>query len=295
MLTFQSILEMEKERFLSAVSQCQVMEQATREAQNQLDRMLYRFQEEEDNQAITSTVSRLISVAKNGCAFMDAYGETKIFSRVQVSGETEKKGKRSRWYGFFLFFGLLFSIAALAYGAYLLWNDTRYYGPYPLLAAGILGILFLFIAGLFSKRKEQPSQQELIAEAKPDGQKIYRALLSVALMLDKTVDDLRQEQQVEQRKHLKETKANLEKTEVELLAQLLELAYSDLEQEENRQIVSQIKFYLHNRGIEVVNRDETNGEWFDQLPSSDAATLRPALLMDVAPLKKGLATGGSNG
>ena len=69
---------------------------------------------------------------------------------------------------------------------------------------------------------------------------------------------------------------------------------------------SQIRFYLHRKGIDVVDwagedavsgpggaaAAAVNSAWFDMMPAYEGGTLRPALIADGKLLKKGMASAG---
>ena len=90
----------------------------------------------------------------------------------------------------------------------------------------------------------------------------------------------------------------------QLLAQLLEDAYGRRDEDEQaEEEISQIRFYLHGKNIDVVDWPgepvgQSGGEaavpagWFDMMPAYSGGTLRPALVADGTLLKKGLASAG---
>ena len=92
----------------------------------------------------------------------------------------------------------------------------------------------------------------------------------------------------------------MDPAELELLFRLLEDAYGRRgEDEQAEEEISQIRFYLHRKGIEAVdwngdadgqNGAEGRGGWFDMMPAFKSGTIRPALVSDGKLLKKGLAS-----
>ena len=99
----------------------------------------------------------------------------------------------------------------------------------------------------------------------------------------------------------------MDPAELELLSRLLEDAYGRRgEDEQAEEEISQIRFYLHRKGIEAVDwtgdTERQNGTegggaggrggWFDMMPAFESGTLRPALVFDGRLLKKGMASAG---
>ena len=125
-----------------------------------------------------------------------------------------------------------------------------------------------------------------------DIQKVYRAMLSAVLIIDKNLEDIRTNERIQARKDLNERKDAVDKTELELFAHLLEAAYATREEEASAEMISQIKFYLHRHQIETADYSEENARWFDMIPAYEKGTLRPAFTTEGILLKKGLASHG---
>ena len=109
---------------------------------------------------------------------------------------------------------------------------------------------------------------------------------------------------------------SFDENELDLMGQLLEDAYGRRAADETAaELLSQLKFYLHKKQIDVVDFEDrmtygqreasgqsASGEdlsidrdrrsWFDMIPAYAAGTIRPALVRDGKLLKKGLASEG---
>ena len=56
--------------------------------------------------------------------------------------------------------------------------------------------------------------------------------------------------------------------------------------------VENIRYYLHEHGIETQDYTPQTAGWFEMLPSdSETVTIRPAMLRDNAVVVKGIASG----
>ena len=77
-----------------------------------------------------------------------------------------------------------------------------------------------------------------------------------------------------------------------LMQELLENAYAAGDVPEAKQMVSDIRFWLHRNGIEAVNYEDGTEKWFDRIPAGGGGTIRPALIRaEGTLLLKGLAAG----
>ena len=111
-------------------------------------------------------------------------------------------------------------------------------------------------------------------------------------MIDKNLEDIRTEERIQLRKQMKDHKDSLDKEEIDLLAHILESAYATKQTDSSVEMISQIKYYLHGKKIEVVDYSEENSAWFDFIPAYDEGTIRPAFVIEGMLIKKGLASGG---
>ena len=59
---------------------------------------------------------------------------------------------------------------------------------------------------------------------------------------------------------------------------------------EAQEMIADIRFFLHNGGVEAVDLEKGREGWFEFLPASGGGTLRPALAAEGKLLKKGLAS-----
>ena len=158
----------------------------------------------------------------------------------------------------------------------------------------LLGVsLLLFLCGLSCRRKKAEDNAQLEAEVSIDIQKVYRSVLSTVLIIDRNLEDLRTEERIQLRKQMKEQKDSIDKEEIDLLSHILESAYSSKEDDASVEMISQIKFYLHNNKIDVVDYSAENSSWFDLIPAYEAGTIRPAFVIEGLLIKKGLASEGA--
>ena len=78
---------------------------------------------------------------------------------------------------------------------------------------------------------------------------------------------------------------------MELISGLLTSAYGAPGESVSQTVISDVRYYLHRKGIEVVDYSEENRRMFSRMPGKKEATLKPALVKDGKVLAKGLVTG----
>ncbi len=293
MASFQALLEQDKERFLSLLSKNTSTVALIKDVEAEFDRLLYSFNNENENDAVKDAARQMIQTAKSTAAFIDTAGETKLWKKTAYGSKPEK-GKRS------FFFWVLLLLSICAFGGYSAYQYYIIHMPFKTITDFLPFLLllpvviFFFLAGVTSRRKAVEEQPDLEAEVSTDIQKVYRAVLSAVLVIDRNLEDIRTEERIQLRKQMKEHKDSLDKEEIDLLAHILESAYSAKDDDSSVEMISQIKYYLHNKKIEVVDYSDENSAWFDFIPAYDEGTIRPAFVIEGMLIKKGLASGGNN-
>ncbi len=314
-MTLQTIFEQNRERLLSAVSGADT-DSAIRTLNAELDRILYTFNDREENPRVREAAGSMIQVAKAACSLADSAGEAKIYGRTEYSKAAPAKGRLPKRSLILLILGLIGAAVTVA-GIQLLatsaaagsadWQSAGLPPRWLLAAVPLLTAAALFLAGILLRRKKEAPKETLHAETKLDPSRVYTRLLSVILVMDKQLEEVRNTVRLEEAERRKEQISTMDPAELELLSQLLEEAYGrrggDGQAEEE---ISQIRYYLHRKNIDVVDwspeaaghsgaeRGEADGYsgWFDMIPAFSGGTLRPALAAEGKLLKKGMASAG---
>ena len=303
-MTLQSILEQNRERFLAAVQGADTGS-AIRALNAELDRILYTFNDGEENARVREAAGHMIQLAKASCSLVDSAGETKIYGRTEYGEAPPARAKMPRWVLALLILGLVCAavtvvgVQLLATAAAKAAHDWQSAGlpPRSIMAAiPLLAAVLLFLAGRLSNRKKSAPKEKLHTETKIDASMVYNHLLSMVLVMDKSLEDVRNSAKQEENERLKDQVSAMDPAELELLSQLLENAYGrKSEDEQAGEEIAQIRFYLHQKNIDVVDwaaDAEKQGGWFDMMPAYKSGTIRPALVSDGKLLKKGLASAG---
>ena len=302
-MTLQTIFEQNRERLVSALSGADAPS-AIRTLNEELDRLLYAFNDQEESAPVREAAASMLRVAKAACSLVDSAGETKIYGRTEYGEAAPAKRKVSGGGLTLLILGLI-GAAVTVGGALWLASSAQSAGlPPRWLLAGVplLGCAAFFFAGILFRRGKAPSKETLHAETKIDASLVYTRLLAVILVIDKCLEEVRSADRREEKARLREQASAVDPAELELLSQLLEDAYGRRgEDEQAEEEISQIGFYLHRKGIDVVDwtadaagSGGTAGQsgWFDMMPAYAGGTIRPALTADGRLLKKGMASAG---
>ena len=311
-MTLQSIFEQNREHLMSAVNGADTVS-VIRILNSELDRMLYTFNDQEESARVREAASSMMQTAKAACSLVDSAGETNIYGRIDYGKAAPARKRMSKWGGLLLLIGLIGTVITVV-GIQLLatsaaagssdWQSSGLPPRYLLAVIPLLTIIAVYFAGIFNRKKET-SHEALHAETKIDPSKLYNYLLSVILVIDKCLEDVRNSDRQAERERTREKVSNLDPAELELLSQLLEDAYGRRgEDGQAEEEISQIRFYLHRKNIDVVDwtpdtRSQSGKEgdgsidsrgWFDMIPAYKSGTIRPALVADVKLLKKGMAS-----
>ncbi len=305
-MTLQTILEEDREQLMASLSGADAPG-AVRALNGELDRMLYTFNDREESARVREAASDLLRTAKASCSLMDSAGETKIYGRTEYGAAPPEKGKLPRGGLLLLLLGVI-GAAATVVGALMLASGAQGAPPRWLLAGvPLLSFAACLLAGRFLRRGKERAKETLHAETKTDPSLVYTHLLSVILVIDQCLEEVRNEDRREEKERAEAGIAALDGGELELLSQLLEDAYGRRGQDElAAEEISQIGFYLHRKGVDVVDwtgedavsgpggaaAAAVNSAWFDMMPAYEGGTLRPALVADGKLLKKGMASAG---
>ena len=291
METMQSILEKDKEKFLQMLNSEDNAERAAAQVNRELSRILYVYNEQDESEAVKKAAMQMITAVQAAAAFLDSTGETDVYHRTRQEENSSGKLPARFW----IFAMLTVSCAAGAVVMYILKGNplgSVLELPLILVLLGLM-VVFTFLTGMSSHKVTKKPTEEYMTRSTFDAMKIYRAVFASVVAIDRQLQDVRTEAAMTAKKVRTETRGNLSDAELELLSAILETAMAE-ESEGARQTVSDISYYLHRKGAEVVRYTPEHKAWFDMMPSgAGAGTIRPAIVMDGSVLKKGLAAGGN--
>ena len=284
-MTLRECLEEEKERLLARLSAAEDMAAAASACEDAFGRVLIRYQEAEPEEETAAEAAHAMSLVRAAMPLLDSVGEIREYELK--TGEADGKGRRP-------VLGIL--TAFLLAGAGIVCEilsraeNVPEFVMYVGIGLAAAGVLAAFLAGHKSgSARAKAPVREVKRVARPDAERVWRLLTAVAAVADKNLEETRERQKIA-RLDAAQQGGPLPERELDLLAKLLETS-SEAQSEETQQISSDIRFYLHQNGVEAVPYTEEKRNWFDVMPGDGPATVRPALVYDGRLLKKGLAAG----
>jgi len=293
-MTFIDLLNEEKEAVQQQLAKDMTPAAVSTTLEKVLDKMMYRYQEGEESPLIVGTASYLIETAKASLLFTDSDGEPVIWEKPSDSAKPAKKsGRSSPALAIVLLLAAVGLISAAA--VLLVTRDPQVtkIAQWELILGLTFGsVVFAAAGGFFIRRKARETHETVRkADVPLDPAKIYRALQTVILTIDKQLDLAKEEEKSAEARRKAAGGGPLSDEETELMASLLEALYSgDSEFALDR--LEDVRYYLHKKEIEIVDYAADKETWFELMPSEEARTIRPALSHSGRLIKKGLAAGG---
>ena len=290
-MTINEFLEKDKERFLQRLSSASGADRVIQICEEELNRILLQFNEANTDKRTGEEAWYAMQTARAALPLLDTAGEAKIYNLA--SRQEERKIPRG------LTLPLAAGIGSTAGGALLLALGAGHIAAltlFPvsalLLIAGMGGI---FLAGRKSAGTAMPQVPgEVIVKAETDSEKVYHSLSMMLNVVDHNLEEVSRKAALSAPGSdipgLSDQGASpVKKDELQLLSGLLESAYSRPEEAYARDMISEIRFYLHRRGVELVEYSLDTASLFDRMPAPSDRTIRPALKSGTLVLMRGLA------
>ncbi|MBO5520831.1 MAG: hypothetical protein J5973_04060 [Eubacterium sp.] len=281
----RELLEKDKEQLKTRLSAASDAEEAAQICEKAVSRILLQYNEQAPSDAARKAASASLTTVRAALSLMDSTGEIQTYERTLPS----KKSGAGAWVP--LAVGAGFSAAA----AFFMTAAPAAMSPVGLvlLIAGLIGV---FIGGRnFGKKRGVTPQKEQIIEVHPEPEKICHNLSGLLTVVDQQLEDAQFEEI--RAKELPGPVANnsaaIPEEELQLLSGILESAYTRPDDPDAQTTISNIRFYLHKKGIETVEYTEETSRYFNKIPALRTGTLRPAVLQGNTVLVKGLAGSGS--
>ncbi|MDO4805282.1 MAG: hypothetical protein Q4A32_10740 [Lachnospiraceae bacterium] len=277
----RDLLEQNKERILVKVGSAEAPAQAVVALEDELGRIQIQYEESETDEALAREASYALQTTRAALSLIDSAGEIRTYDRT-ASSASNAKGK--------YLVPAAGGLGAGAAGMMLLAMAPAVLMPLGLIFV-IAGLGLAFAGGYrFGRRGHLPERSEQIVDVRMDGDKIYRNLAMVLTVVDHNLEDARLEQEHAEKDA--SSPDDVDDDELRLLSSLLETACSAGGSEEGKQMISDISFYLHKRGIEVVWYANDTAKYFNRMPAAKTSTLKPALVRDNVVLIRGMAAVG---
>lgn len=303
-MQLSNMLEEDKDRILTAVGNTDMPEQVTKLLDDELDKLLIRYNEQCDNESARKTAAAMMQAAKSCLPMVSAHGEPKIWQASDSGTKAPtRNGTRSRFF-----------IPVLTAGAVCGLLSTLIPSLSPQIAsmAGLPVLLILaaasiglcLLAGKLSLRAATPSGSAHSAdlparvEIPADPSRIWHSLHALTLLMDQNLTEIIAADEWASRNRADQQTDDsavpaLGANELNLFTSLLEAKYSG-DGEYAVEKLGEIRYYLHQNGIETIDYSSESADLFDLLPGEKASTLRPALISEGKVLARGLAVQGND-
>ena len=283
------LYEADRETVTENLSHDRSPEAAVSTMQKALDRVLYRYSEQCGDSALRAQAQSILQSMKNTLPLLLAVNDSRRWELKD--GAAAKRTPP------------IAGIILAALGAVLVLIGALfadYAGDQTLSLSTLLLPLFgvgcLLAGGVFIANKSHLSPArggECRVEYLIEPAGVYQTVRGALLVADKALQDMREQAEAEQERAAERGASPLSGDETELFASLLEATYarrgaSDSDAEE---LLSNIRYYLHRRGVELEDFSGEHESWFELLPAKKSGTLRPAMVAGGKLVKKGMASG----
>ena len=293
-------LERDKDKLIAGLSEARTPEKAGRILEEELDRLLVRYNEQCVSERGRESSAYMLQTARAAVPMIGTSGEPKVWEYSTGSGQGAVPAKpgvplKSR---ILLITGIVCAVISvvLPMGVSALIH----------IAAMPASILFLvcslaamYGAGIFRNApvKIPEAEKRQMVEVPVDAGKIYRVLRAIVLSVDQTLNDIRLSEEWDKTHGtegaLPGQAGEPDASEMAFLSDLLEAAYSG-DGEFALEKLSGIRYYLYKKQIELVDYSKETAGMFDIMPAKgSSSTMRPALVYQGRLLRKGVATEGA--
>ena len=289
------ILEKDKDKLLTELSAAGTAEKAVRVLENEMDRLLLKHNEHCETDRERESAAYMMQAVRLSLPLIDSNGKIKVWESGQKSDE-DTGGSFKISFLILLIIGLalcVFGFGPLMMDAYTAAEANARDQVILHGGATIVGLIALYFSGyLYSRPKKVKGKKEYQVEIRIDADRIYRSFRTALLSVDQSLEEINAAERWQAREKAGSIEGRtISQSELDLFSELLAAAYSG-DPEYALEKVEQIKYFLHRQQIEVLDYTKENEKYFDLMPGSKAATIRPAMVAQGGLLKKGLASTG---
>ena len=289
------LLEKDKEKLLTELSAAGTAEKAVHVLENEIDRLLLKHNEYCESDHERESAAYIMQAVRLSLPLIDSNGAIKVWERGQRR-DNDEGGSFKISFLVLLILGIalcVFGFGPLMMDAYVAVDDNARNEVILHGGATVVGLVCLYFSGyMYSRPKKFTGKTEYQVDIKIDADRVYRSFRTAMLSVDQSIEEIRSAERWKQREKAGSIDGRaVTQSELELFSDLLAASYSG-DPEYALEKIEQIKFFLHRQQIEVVDYNKENEKYFDLMPGSKAATIRPALVAQGGLLKKGLASSG---
>ena len=288
------LLAKAKDKLLTELSAAGTAEKAVKVLENEIDKLLLKHNEHCESDRERESAAYMMQAVRLSLPLIDSNGTIKVWER---GGRLEGDDSGSFKVSFLVLLILGIALCVFGFGPLMM---EAYTGvaenarDQVLLHGGatVVGLISLYFSGYMYSRPKKRGKAEYQVDIRIDSERIYRSFRTALLSVDQAIEEIRASERWKEREKAGSIDGRaVTPSELELFSDLLAAAYSG-DAEYALEKIEQIEFFLHRQQIEVVDYSKETEKYFDLMPGSKAATIRPALVAQGGLLKKGLASSG---
>ena len=290
------LLEKDKDKLLTELSAAASADKAIQVLENEIDKLLLKHNEQCETDRERESAAYMMQAVRLSLPLIDSNGKIKVWESGGHKDDEDNGGSFKLSFLVLLIIGLalcVFGFGPLMMDAYLAVADNARDQVILHGGATIVGLIALYFSGyMYSRPKKVKGKKEYQVDIRVDADRIYRNFRTALLSVDQSLEEI----SAAERWNAREKAGSIDgrtvtQSELDLFSDLLAAAYSG-DPEYALEKVEQIKYFLHRQQIEVLDYSKENEKYFDLMPGSKAATIRPAMVAQGGLLKKGLASTG---
>jgi hypothetical protein len=288
------LLEKDKDKLLTELSAAASAEKAIKVLENEIDKLLLKHNEQCETDRERESAAYMMQAVRLSLPLIDSNGKIKVWESGHTSDE-DTGGSFKPSFLILLIVGLalcVFGFGPLMMDAYTAAAANA--RDQVLLHGGatVVGLIALYFSGYMYSRPKKAGKREYQVDIRIDADRIYRNFRTTILSVDQSLEEIRAAERWQAREKAGTIEGRtVSQSELDLFSDLLAAAYSG-DPEYALEKVEQIKYFLHRQQIEVVDYNKENEKYFDLMPGSKTATIKPAMVAQGGLLKKGLASNG---
>ena len=290
------LLEKDKDKLLTELSAAASAEKAVHVLENEIDKLLLKHNEQCETDRERESAAYMMQAVRLSLPLIDSNGQIKVWERGQKNDEDTGGGSFKVSFLVLLIIGIalcVFGFGPLMMDAYTAAAANARDQVILHGGATVVGLVALYFSGyMYGRPKTVSGKKEYQVEIRIDADRIFRSFRTALLSVDQSLEEIRASERWKAREQAGSIEGRtVTQSELDLFSDLLAAAYSG-DPEYALEKVEQIKYFLHRQQIEVVDYTKENEKYFDLMPGSKAATIRPAMVAQGGLLKKGLASSG---
>ncbi len=290
------LLEKDKDKLLTELSAAASADKAIHVLENEIDKLLLKHNEQCETDRERESAAYMMQAVRLSLPLIDSNGKIKVWESGGRKDDEDNGGSFKLSFLVLLIIGLalcVFGFGPLMMDAYMSVEANARDQVILHGGATVVGLIALYFSGyMYSRPKKVKGKKEYQVDIRVDADRIYRNFRTALLSVDQSLEEISAAERWKAREKAGSIDGRtVTQSELDLFSELLAAAYSG-DPEYALEKVEQIKYFLHRQQIEVLDYSKENAKYFDLMPGSKAATIRPAMVAQGGLLKKGLASTG---